>query len=286
MKNRLLIVEDDLYFYEKLKEILEQEGFDVMHFTPSVDKAIERLQQKPDAILIDIYLKGEKNGYDLARYLKENDLKIPFIFLTSYDDHVHFNHALKLGPENFLSKEDFMHKPELLIRQLFLLLSKALEADPERPWSSAVPGYTEPSQGIRGLTSYLSDIKQSGVNELMEHNIRWDEIKFFSTSKEKGSRYGLSLKPNYSLLVRNDNEIFLTAYSLNKICSLTPYYFVRINDKTVVNLLSPLFKGRLNKYNLLLDEEVHKISKTYINHFEDIYRQLYKPAKGNMPGGE
>jgi len=281
MKNRILIVEDDLFFYEKLKDFLSAEGFEVMHYTPTYEKAVERLRQGPDAVLLDIYLKGEKNGFDVAKYIKDQRMNLPFIFLTSYDDHVHFSHALSLGPENFLSKEDILGKPDLLTRQLILLLSKAIASSPRQRLTDELLNMHDGSEGIRGLTSYLADLKESGVNELVEKNVKWDDIKYFSTNKETGAKHGLYLKPNYSFLKCNDNRILLTAYSLNKICTLTPYYFVRINDKTVVNLRSPLFVGLINKYNILMGDEVLKISKTYIDRFNDIYGRLYKPGKGS-----
>lgn len=39
-------------------------------------------EEHPDAIMMDVYLKGEKTGLDLAREIRHND-KLPIVFLTA-----------------------------------------------------------------------------------------------------------------------------------------------------------------------------------------------------------
>ncbi len=78
-KAHILIVEDKAILYKRLSMALKQENYSVDGFTPSVSKALERIQAKmPDVALLDIDLEGEKSGIDLGKILAF-DYKIPFI---------------------------------------------------------------------------------------------------------------------------------------------------------------------------------------------------------------
>ncbi len=67
MKN-ILIVEDETIISFGYRLQLEKMGFDVIGSARSADEAREQLQlQRPDLIIMDIYLKGEKSGLELAQ---------------------------------------------------------------------------------------------------------------------------------------------------------------------------------------------------------------------------
>ena len=82
MKN-ILIVEDETIISFGYRLQLEKMGFDVIGSARSADEAREQLQlQRPDLIIMDIYLKGDQNGLDLAREIHQSD-PIPVLFLTA-----------------------------------------------------------------------------------------------------------------------------------------------------------------------------------------------------------
>jgi len=80
---KVLIVEDEAIISFGYKLQLEQMGLEVMGAVRSSEEAEAILAtEHPDVIIMDVYIKGEKNGLQLARELHKTD-PIPVIFLTA-----------------------------------------------------------------------------------------------------------------------------------------------------------------------------------------------------------
>ena len=82
---RILIVEDEYIIANDLELILTEAGYSVTGVADSVAEALAFMEkQKPDIVLLDIYLKGRETGIDLAKRLEE--LSIPFIYISANDN--------------------------------------------------------------------------------------------------------------------------------------------------------------------------------------------------------
>ncbi|MFD1141168.1 sigma 54-interacting transcriptional regulator [Larkinella insperata] len=82
---RILIVEDEFIIANDLQIILKTAGYPVIGIAKSVANALTLIdQQRPDVVLLDIYLKGVETGIDLAKQLKE--INIPFIYISANDN--------------------------------------------------------------------------------------------------------------------------------------------------------------------------------------------------------
>ena len=80
----VLIVEDEYVIANDLRLLLLEAGYDVLGIAESVAEAQLLLgQQRPDIVLLDIYLKGPQTGLDLATTLAEAN--VPFIYLSAND---------------------------------------------------------------------------------------------------------------------------------------------------------------------------------------------------------
>lgn len=80
----VLIVEDEYIIANDLELILRQAGYLVLGVADSVPEARVLLsRQRPDMVLLDIYLRGEQTGIDLAGDLEE--MGIPFIYISAND---------------------------------------------------------------------------------------------------------------------------------------------------------------------------------------------------------
>ena len=103
MSDKILIVEDQWIEANDLQIILESSGFGVTGIAKSVDQALSLIaEQRPDMVLLDIFLKGELTGIDLAKTLA--DQKIPFIYLTANSDSITLEAAKSTQPYGFLVK--------------------------------------------------------------------------------------------------------------------------------------------------------------------------------------
>ncbi|QMW06882.1 sigma 54-interacting transcriptional regulator [Spirosoma foliorum] len=81
----MLIVEDEYIIANDLELILSEAGYPVIGVADSVAEALALMdQEKPDIVLLDIYLKGKETGIDLAKQLEE--LSIPFIYISANDN--------------------------------------------------------------------------------------------------------------------------------------------------------------------------------------------------------
>lgn len=80
---KVLIIEDETIISFGYRLQLENLGFEVIGTARSSDEAEQLLaQDRPDVIIMDVYLKGPTNGLELARRIHEKD-NIPIIFLTA-----------------------------------------------------------------------------------------------------------------------------------------------------------------------------------------------------------
>jgi len=103
MKN-ILIVEDELIIAEDIKTTIEKLGHNVIDIVVRADNAIEILNShKVDLILLDITIKGDLSGIDLAVIVNQQ-FNVPFIYLTSHADPKTVTKAIKTAPQGYVVK--------------------------------------------------------------------------------------------------------------------------------------------------------------------------------------
>ena len=103
MTEKILIVEDEFIVANDLRLILEKAGYRVCGIAASVAEAQRIMQEhNPGFVLLDIYLKGELTGIDLARQLKEQH--IPFVYLSANSNQRVLEAAKATEPYGFLVK--------------------------------------------------------------------------------------------------------------------------------------------------------------------------------------
>ena len=102
-KEKILIVEDEFVVANDLKQILNKSGFNVVGVASSAAKArILIANKKPDWVLLDIILKGNETGIDLARELALT--KTPFLFVSANTDQQTLEEVKKTQPYGFMVK--------------------------------------------------------------------------------------------------------------------------------------------------------------------------------------
>ena len=82
MCNTILIVEDELVVANDIRLTLERAGYTVCGIARSYASAIDMINMNPPCLaLLDIFLKGEQTGIDVAAQLNKRD--IPFVYLSA-----------------------------------------------------------------------------------------------------------------------------------------------------------------------------------------------------------
>ncbi len=103
MEKKILIVEDESLIALDLKLTLTRAGFKVCAIADSVAEALQLIElERPEMVLLDIYLKGPQNGIDLAKKLR--DKNIGFVYLSANFQESILELAKATQPYGFLVK--------------------------------------------------------------------------------------------------------------------------------------------------------------------------------------
>lgn len=104
MGYHILVVEDDPQIAESLTDMLEILDHKVVGVCASFEEAVNELdKEETELALLDIQIKGEKSGIDLAEYIRANH-PIPFIFTTAYADNDTIKKASMHSPYGYIVK--------------------------------------------------------------------------------------------------------------------------------------------------------------------------------------
>jgi two-component system, OmpR family, alkaline phosphatase synthesis response regulator PhoP len=103
MPSRLLLVEDEPGLQLALSDRLASEGFQV-ETAGDGNTAIARASGEPfDIIVLDVMLPG-KDGFEVARTLRQQGINTPILMLTARTEVVDRVVGLKLGADDYLTK--------------------------------------------------------------------------------------------------------------------------------------------------------------------------------------
>ena len=101
---RALIVEDEILIAEELKERLALLGFSVIAAVDSAEEGIAiATRERPDLVLMDIRLKGKKDGEQAAEEI-HRQLDVPVVYLTAYSDRLTVDRAKRSQYDGFILK--------------------------------------------------------------------------------------------------------------------------------------------------------------------------------------
>ena len=104
MSIRVLIVEDEPVIATDIEMTLTGEDYDVVGIAYTSTKAIDMLHRvQPDLVLLDIAIKGDRNGIDIARIINDK-YHVPFIYITSFSDRETLERAKATLPYGYIVK--------------------------------------------------------------------------------------------------------------------------------------------------------------------------------------
>jgi len=111
LAERILIVEDERITAEDLAEVLRDLGYQVSAVVSSGEEAIREAEDnRPDLVLMDIRIKGEMDGTETARILRER-FDVPVVYLTAHADRDTLERAKHSRPLGYIVKP--FHEAEL-----------------------------------------------------------------------------------------------------------------------------------------------------------------------------
>lgn len=106
MPKQIVIVEDEPLLADNYKEALERHGYRVTHYASRKQASEGFKQQLPDLAIIDVGLGDEvEGGFELCRELRAQSSDLPIIFLTARDSELDVISGLRLGADDYLTKD-------------------------------------------------------------------------------------------------------------------------------------------------------------------------------------
>jgi len=104
MEIKVLIVEDEVLVAEEIAADLEDYGFEITDIAISSEECFNSIKKNlPSVILMDINIKGNKDGIETANCINKIH-SIPIIYLTANTDSKTIDRALTTSPNAFISK--------------------------------------------------------------------------------------------------------------------------------------------------------------------------------------
>lgn len=120
MTKTIVIVEDDKDIRENYIDLLTRQNYNVVGYAdrPSAERAFHG--QLPDLAILDIGLKDEPDGgFDLCRLLRSRSPILPIIFLTARDSDIDEVSGLRLGADDYVTKNVSLHQLLARVAALF-----------------------------------------------------------------------------------------------------------------------------------------------------------------------
>ena len=123
MKRHIVLIEDETAIRENYRDAFERRGYRVSAYGDR-NSAFQVLRTAlPDLAIIDVGLGDEpEGGFTLCQDLRSLSKTLPIIFLTARDSDIDSVHGLRLGADDYVTKDMSM---DHLLAQVTALLRRA-----------------------------------------------------------------------------------------------------------------------------------------------------------------
>lgn len=106
MSKRIAIVEDEAAIRENYAAALRRQGYEVLCYADRPGALKAMTSRLPDLVIVDIGLGEEQEGgFDLCRELRARSAALPIIFLTARISDLDAISGLRLGADDYLTKD-------------------------------------------------------------------------------------------------------------------------------------------------------------------------------------
>jgi len=212
---KILLVEDDQNFGDVLRSYLEMHEYEVELAQDGDEGLMKYNKGSFDLCILDVMMP-KKDGFTVAKEIREKDKDIPLIFLTAKSLKEDVLEGFKIGADDYITKP--FNSEELLLRVQAILRRSGTKPDPEEDTKEFDLGNFHFNYPLRILTYTAGD---------------------GSTSKD-------NLSPKEAHLLRlfciHKNDVLPRSVALTKIWGEDNYFTARSMDVFVTKLRKYLSK--------------------------------------------
>jgi len=156
MSMRVIMIDDHALFRVGLQGLLEQRGIEVIAAIAEGSEGIKLAEEmQPDIILLDLRMP-DMSGLEVLQKIKEKEIKIPVVMLTTSNEEQDLVEALRNGAQGYLLKDmepdelvsalrDIEKGKNVVAQELTDVLARMVQGDPieenkkDTPFSSLTP---------------------------------------------------------------------------------------------------------------------------------------------------
>jgi PAS domain S-box-containing protein len=173
---RILIADDSDILNNMMKDVFEENGFEVVQAFDGIECKSVFMQTKPDLAIIDVQMP-KLDGIEVLRYIKEKDPRTIVVVITGVGTEETAVRAMKLGAADYITKPFSM--PEVVS-----LAEKLLES------RRAVEENVKLRNKIRSSEKYLAHLTTI-INEALITTDSSGKIQFLNRAASKMWGYSL-----------------------------------------------------------------------------------------------
>lgn len=177
----ILVVDDEPDIRNLVKEILEDEGFQVEVAEDAEQARIQHETFHPDLVLLDIWMPGVDGITLLKQWKEENLLLMPVIMMSGHGTVETAVEATKVGAY------DFIEKP-LSLAKLVLTVKHALENVSLQQENLILRGHAQPVNKLIGKSHVMQQLREQ-IKRISNHNTPVLITGESGTDKELFARY-------------------------------------------------------------------------------------------------
>jgi DNA-binding response OmpR family regulator len=157
VSNKILLVEDDQNFGDVLRSYLDMNNYEVTLATDG-EMGLDKFKKDTyDLCILDVMMP-KKDGFSLAKDIRDADADIPIIFLTAKAMKEDVLQGFRIGADDYITKP--FSSEELLVRiQAVLKRANKVSDQREEPREFAIGKYTF-NHPLRMLTFHASAAEQ------------------------------------------------------------------------------------------------------------------------------
>lgn len=120
MARTIAIVEDEPAIRENYADLFRRQGYRVETFAERASASSALAQKLPDLAILDIGLGAEfDGGFELCRQLRSLSPTLPIIFLTARDSDIDVVAGLRVGADDYVTKDVSLHQLSARVSALF-----------------------------------------------------------------------------------------------------------------------------------------------------------------------
>jgi len=120
MARTIAIVEDEPTIRENYADLFRRQGYRVETYAQRASAAAAMRRRLPDLVILDIGLGKEfDGGFELCRELRGLSATLPIIFLTARDGDIDTVAGLRVGADDYVTKDVSLHQLSARVSALF-----------------------------------------------------------------------------------------------------------------------------------------------------------------------